>query len=71
MKEVDIFNEITKDLSLNEMLFINGGGPDRNTSIFYDVTYYVVHGVVDGIQFLQSEGVFTKGWWEDWALDTF
>jgi hypothetical protein len=63
--------EKIQELTPEEYYTIIGGGPNKNTSFFYDISYTIVHGIGDGYQYLSGEGVFTLGWWEDWALDTF
>jgi hypothetical protein len=63
--DLKIFNKCNiRELTYEEERCINGGSPDKETSFWYDVSYFFGHlaaGVV-------KEGIFTKGWWEDLSI---
>jgi hypothetical protein len=65
MKQVSVIDGIVRDLSIGEMISINGGGPSKKTSFFYDVCYYIGHAIGEAVQ----DGILTYDWWANWSID--
>jgi len=58
------------ELPLEEAKLINGGHePDTTTSFWHDISYYTAYGLGRLAKAMLEEGMFTKGYWEDFSID--
>lgn len=63
MKTKNFIDCEMRELTPDELKFIDGGAPSKSTSFWYDAFYYTFRGIGE-----VSKEIFTSQFWKDWEL---